>query len=64
MLVSYLGIALLFNSVIGASALVVMVIPAMIFRIAKEETLLAARLSEGWKKYQNQTPARLIPHVW
>jgi protein-S-isoprenylcysteine O-methyltransferase Ste14 len=41
-----------------------MFIPAIVFRIAKEESLLATRLGEGWKKYQNQTPVRLIPHVW
>jgi protein-S-isoprenylcysteine O-methyltransferase Ste14 len=63
-LASYLGIAILFNSLIGAIALAVMFIPAIVFRIAKEESLLATRLGEGWKKYQSQTPVRLIPHVW
>jgi protein-S-isoprenylcysteine O-methyltransferase Ste14 len=64
MSISYLGIAILFNSMIGAIALAVMVIPAIIFRIAKEEALLSTRLGEGWRRYQSQTPARLIPHVW
>jgi protein-S-isoprenylcysteine O-methyltransferase Ste14 len=62
--VSYLGIAILFNSIIGAVALVALVIPAIVLRIAKEEELLAKRFGEVWKKYQSQTPARLIPNVW
>jgi protein-S-isoprenylcysteine O-methyltransferase Ste14 len=35
-----------------------------VLRIAKEEELLAKRFGEVWKKYQSQTPARLIPNVW
>lgn len=64
LLISYLGIAILFKSTIGTIALVVLVIPAMVWRIMKEEQLLAGRLGETWKKYQAQTPARLIPKVW
>ncbi len=63
-LVSYLGIAVLFGSVIGAVALAVLVIPTMIFRIFKEEQLLSQRFGEAWKKYENQTPWRLMPRVW
>ena len=62
--ISYLGIAILFNSVIGAIALVVLIMPAIVLRVAKEEKLLANRFGETWKKYQSQTPARLIPNVW
>jgi protein-S-isoprenylcysteine O-methyltransferase Ste14 len=61
---SYLGIAVLFGSTIGALALVLLVIPAMIFRILKEEQLLSQRFGEAWKKYQSQTPWRLIPRAW
>ncbi len=61
---SYLGIAVLFGSVIGAVALAVLVIPAIILRIAKEEQLLSSRFGEAWRKYQSQTPSRLIPNVF
>lgn len=61
---SYLGIAMIFNSVIGSLALVVLVIPALLLRIAKEEQLLSNRFGDGWRKYQSQTPWRLIPRVW
>jgi protein-S-isoprenylcysteine O-methyltransferase Ste14 len=61
---SYLGIAIIFSSLIGAIALLVMVTPAMILRIAKEEQLLANRHGEGWRKYQSGTPWRLIPGLW
>ncbi|MCG3118189.1 MAG: hypothetical protein ALAOOOJD_00352 [bacterium] len=64
LMISYLGIAILFQSMIGAIALVVLVIPAIVWRLTKEEQLLASRLGETWKKYQAQTPARLIPKVW
>ncbi|MGH7600160.1 MAG: methyltransferase family protein [bacterium] len=63
-LLSYLGIAVLFSSVIGALALVLLVMPAMIFRITKEEQLLSLRFGETWKKYANQTPWRLVPKRW
>jgi protein-S-isoprenylcysteine O-methyltransferase Ste14 len=62
--ISYLGIAILFNSIIGSIALVVLIIPAIFLRVIKEEKLLASRFGEAWKKYQIQTPARLIPSVW
>jgi protein-S-isoprenylcysteine O-methyltransferase Ste14 len=61
---SYLGIAMIFDSIIGAVSLVALVIPTLILRIKKEEQLLASRFGEGWKKYQTQTPSRLIPGVW
>jgi protein-S-isoprenylcysteine O-methyltransferase Ste14 len=61
---SYLGIAVLFGSLIGALALVLLVIPAMIVRLIKEERLLSQRFGEAWKKYQSQTPWRLLPRVW
>ncbi|MGH7451631.1 MAG: methyltransferase family protein [bacterium] len=63
-LLSYLGITVLFGSVIGALALALLVIPAMIFRSIKEEQLLSQRFGEAWKNYQSQTPWRLIPRVW
>jgi protein-S-isoprenylcysteine O-methyltransferase Ste14 len=63
-LASYIGIAVLFGSVIGALALVVLVMPAMIFRLTKEEQLLSNRFGETWRKYQSQTPWRLIPRVF
>lgn len=63
-LASYLGIAIIFDSLIGAASLVVLVMPTLILRIRKEEQLLAARFGEGWRKYQSQTPSRLIPNVW
>jgi protein-S-isoprenylcysteine O-methyltransferase Ste14 len=64
LLISYLGIAILFNSLIGAIALAVLVAPAIVLRIVKEEQLLANRFGEAWKNYQTQTPVRLIPTVW
>jgi protein-S-isoprenylcysteine O-methyltransferase Ste14 len=63
-LTSYLGIAVLFDSLIGALALAILVIPAIFLRLTKEEQLLANRFGEAWKKYQSQTPWRLIPHVF
>jgi protein-S-isoprenylcysteine O-methyltransferase Ste14 len=63
-LLSYLGIAVLFGSVIGTLALVLLVIPALIFRLVKEEQLLSQRFGEAWKKYENQTPWRLLPKLW
>jgi len=62
--VSYLGSAILFNSIIGATALVVLIMPTIVLRIVKEEQLLSNRFGETWKKYRTQTPARLIPNVW
>jgi protein-S-isoprenylcysteine O-methyltransferase Ste14 len=61
---SDLGIAMIFSSVIGSLALMILVMPALLFRIAKEEQLLSNRFGEGWRKYRSQTPWRLKPHVW
>jgi len=61
---SYLGMAILFNSKIAAIALAVLVLPAIVLRIIKEEELLANRFGEAWKKYASQAPARLIHRVW
>jgi len=61
---SYLGMAILFNSKIAAIALAVLVLPAIVLRIIKEEELLANRFGEAWKKYASQTTARLLPKVW
>jgi protein-S-isoprenylcysteine O-methyltransferase Ste14 len=61
---SYLGLAILFNSRIGLLALAVLVLPAIVWRITKEEELLATRFGEAWKKYASQAPARLIPKAW
>ncbi len=63
-LLSYLGIAVLFGSVIGTLALMFLVIPAIILRIIKEERLLSQRFGEAWKKYENQTSWRLILRAW
>jgi len=64
LMLSYLGIAVLFSSKIGALALVALVLPAVIFRIKKEEELLSNRFGEAWKKYAGQTPMRLLPKIW
>jgi len=64
LMLSYLGMAILFNSKIGALALVVLVLPAVLFRIKKEEKLLSNRFGEAWKKYVGQTPMRLLPKIW
>lgn len=64
LIVSYVGLAILFNSKIAAIALAVLVLPAIVLRIIKEEELLANRFGEAWKKYSAQTPARLTPKVW
>lgn len=63
-LLSYFGIAVLFGSIIGVLALALLVTPAMIFRIIKEEQLLSQRFGEAWRKYQSQTPWHLIPRAW
>jgi len=64
LLITYLGVAVLFGSVIGAAALLAVVLPTIILRLAKEEQLLSAKLGEAWQKYQKQTACRLLPNVW
>lgn len=64
LILSYLGTAILFSSRIGALALVMLVLPAIIFRIKKEEELFSNRFGEMWKKYTGQTPMRLMPKIW
>jgi protein-S-isoprenylcysteine O-methyltransferase Ste14 len=64
LLVSYLGFAFLFNSLIGAIALAVLAMPAVVLRILKEEHLLSQQFGDAWKKYQIHTPSRLLPKLW
>lgn len=64
LLLSYLGLAILFSSKIGALALVLLVLPTLILRINKEEELLSTRFGEQWKKFTEQTPVRLLPKIW
>ena len=64
LILTYVGTAILFSSKTGALALMVLVLPAIVLRIKKEEELFSNRFGEVWKKYTGQTPMRLLPKIW
>lgn len=64
LILTYAGAALLFSSKIGVLALIVLVLPTIVFRIKKEEELFSNRFGEMWNKYTGQTPMRLLPKIW
>jgi protein-S-isoprenylcysteine O-methyltransferase Ste14 len=60
-IIAYAGIAGIFSSSLGLAALLILVTPALIIRLLKEEKILAAHFGEEWQRYAAQTGSMLIP---
>jgi protein-S-isoprenylcysteine O-methyltransferase Ste14 len=60
-IIAYAGIAGTFSSTLGLIALLVLVMPALIIRLLKEEKILAAHFGEEWQRYTAQTGSMLVP---
>jgi protein-S-isoprenylcysteine O-methyltransferase Ste14 len=61
LIIAYLGMAAIFSSSWALAALLILVVPAIIVRLLKEEQILAAHFGEEWKRYTAQTHSLLIP---
>ncbi len=62
-LLIFLGIGGVFSSILGIISTLVLILPATLLRINKEEYFLIEKLGEKYKKYQKRTK-RLIPFVF
>ena len=58
-----LGIALGYSSLAGILSVVILLVPGVLYRIRREDRLLAIQFGRRFERYANHT-ARLIPHVW
>lgn len=58
-----LGVGLGYSSLIGLCAVVILLIPAFIYRISVEEKLLIGQFGQQYLDYASKT-ARLIPGLW
>lgn len=58
-----LGISVGFSSLAGLLALLVLLIPGMVYRIRVEDRLLEKHFGEEWRRYAAKT-RRLVPGVW
>lgn len=63
LLISALGWALAFRSLIGVG-LALLLVPPVIARIRSEERLLAAHFGAAYEAYRDATPWRLVPHLY
>jgi protein-S-isoprenylcysteine O-methyltransferase Ste14 len=61
LIISYLGVTMIFSSALGLAALLVLVVPTIVFRIFKEEKILSAHFGEEWRRYTAQTGSMLFP---
>ncbi|MGE5248680.1 MAG: methyltransferase family protein [Bacteroidota bacterium] len=62
-LLAALGIAIGYSSLAGLVAIVVLLGPALAYRIGVEETLLESRFGDPYRLYQGRV-RRLIPGIW
>ena len=62
-LLAGLGLVLGYASIWGAAALLLLLLPAVLWRVQVEEKMLAARLGTQYGAYASKTK-RLIPGVW
>jgi len=60
-IIAYAGIAGIFSSSLGLAALLILIIPALVIRLLKEEKILAAHYGDEWQSYTSQTGSMLIP---
>ncbi|HLO29080.1 MAG TPA: isoprenylcysteine carboxylmethyltransferase family protein, partial [Anaerolineales bacterium] len=58
-----LGLALGYSSLVGIAAILLALLPSMIYRIRIEEKLLAEHFGTQFYKYADKTK-RLIPGIW
>jgi len=58
-----LGLALGYSSLFGVAAIVFLLLPATIYRLRQEDTILAGRFGSEFKEYAARV-ARLIPGIW
>jgi len=63
LLLMALGVAIGYSSAIGLTAVPVLLIPGLAYRIQVEERLLAAQFGEAYAAYTRRT-RRLIPGLW
>jgi len=60
-IIAFAGVVGIFSSSMGLAALLILVIPALIIRLLKEEKILAAHFGDEWQRYTTQTSSMLIP---
>lgn len=58
-----LGVGLGYSSLIGIFSVLILLLPAMIYRVRVEEKLLAEQFGQCYRDYAART-ARLIPGIW
>jgi protein-S-isoprenylcysteine O-methyltransferase Ste14 len=58
-----LGISLGYSSLAGLCAVLLLLIPGMVYRIRVEENFLEAHFGDGFHQYASRTK-RLIPGIW
>ncbi len=58
-----LGISLGYASLAGLVAVLLLLIPGMVYRISVEETILAQHFGDAYSQYRHTTK-RLIPGIW
>lgn len=58
-----LGVGLGYSSLIGIFSVLILLLPAMIYRVRVEERLLAEQFGQCYRDYAART-ARLIPGIW
>jgi protein-S-isoprenylcysteine O-methyltransferase Ste14 len=63
LLVRSLGVALVFRSIIGLFAWLVLLL-FLIKRMNHEEQVLASEFGAKWTEYKRRTPSRLLPRVY
>jgi protein-S-isoprenylcysteine O-methyltransferase Ste14 len=60
-IIAYAGVAGIFSSSAGLAALLILVTPALIVRLLKEEKLLAGHFGDAWQQYTSKTSSMLMP---
>ena len=63
LLVALLGIGVANRTIVSVGAVVVLPLPAIIWRIHVEEAALDADFGPAWRQYARHTH-RLVPHLW
>ncbi len=61
LIISYLGVTMIFSSSLGLAALLIIVVPTIILRIFKEEKILSTHFGEDWRRYTAQAGSMLFP---
>jgi protein-S-isoprenylcysteine O-methyltransferase Ste14 len=62
-LVVAVGVAVGYSSVAGILSVLILLVPELVYRIHRDDHLLALQFGGRFERYASST-ARLIPHIW